>query len=217
MRSILRPDGLRMTGTSCDFVRVRKEKLPRRRGGDCLSVFCCSSLSDPLKAVASCTASIGETAALTAICVIVDNRFGGFAGTGLDGTKSSDSSIDIEDIDATDIFPVCEKETKRSDLRSRSTGREARLSIRPPSLRLIARLVGTLARSDVEDASPHDKTLEDPHERRAEMQGRGGIGNGGGGVSKFLPCKPPEWCRRGRFGDHHEVRYLHFITHRNLW
>ena len=104
MRNILRPDGLRVTGTSCDFERVRKEKLPRRRGRDC-SGCCCSSLSEPLKAVASCTASksVG-TAMLTAICVVVDIRFGGFAGTGLDGTKSSDSSIDMDDIEATDIF-----------------------------------------------------------------------------------------------------------------
>lgn len=44
---------------------------------------------------------------LTAICVVVDIRFGGFAGTGLDGTNSSDSSMDIEDIEATDIVYVC--------------------------------------------------------------------------------------------------------------
>jgi hypothetical protein len=44
---------------------------------------------------------------LTSICVVVDIRFGGFAGTGLDGTKSSVSSIDIDDIEATDMFPVC--------------------------------------------------------------------------------------------------------------
>jgi hypothetical protein len=99
LRSILRPDGLRVTGISCDLERVRKEKLPRRRGRDC-SRCGCSSLSEPLKAGASCTVStLGGTAMLTSICVVVDIRFGGFAGTGLDGTNSSVSSIDIEDID----------------------------------------------------------------------------------------------------------------------
>lgn len=44
---------------------------------------------------------------LTAICVVVDIRFGGFAGTGLDGTKSNDSSMDIDDIEATDMVYMC--------------------------------------------------------------------------------------------------------------
>lgn len=44
---------------------------------------------------------------LTAICVVVDIRFGGLAGTGLDGTKSNVSSIDIEDIDSTEMILVC--------------------------------------------------------------------------------------------------------------
>jgi hypothetical protein len=123
LRSILRPDGLRMTGTSCDFERVRKEKLPRRRGRDC-SGCCCSSLSDPLKAVASGTVStIGATAMLTAICVVVDIRFGGLAGTGLDGTKSNVSSIDIDDIDSTEMILACMYLKKKARLTSRvSTG-----------------------------------------------------------------------------------------------
>lgn len=53
--------------------------------------------------VASCTVSIGETAMLTAICVVVDIRLGGFCGTGLDGTKFN-SSKDIEDIEPTDMI-----------------------------------------------------------------------------------------------------------------
>lgn len=39
---------------------------------------------------------------------------------------------------------------------------------------------------------------------------------GGGEFPSFCGCAPPEWCRCGRFGDHHEVRCLHFITHHNL-
>jgi len=44
---------------------------------------------------------------LTAICVVVDFRFGGLAGTGLDGTKSNVSSIDIDDVEAAEIILVC--------------------------------------------------------------------------------------------------------------
>ena len=66
---------------------------------------------------------------LTAICVVVDIRFGGFAGTGLDGTNSSESSIDIEDIEATDMISVYKWAKKGQTYESRFTGREPRLSI----------------------------------------------------------------------------------------
>jgi len=81
---------------------------------------------------------------LTAICVVVDIRFGGFAGTGLDGTNSSDSSMDIEDIEATDIaLYVQMRQEKWSDLRvAFHRPAEPRPSILRPSLRLIAGQVG---------------------------------------------------------------------------
>jgi hypothetical protein len=67
--------------------------------------------------------TIGATAMLTAICVVVDIRFGGLAGTGLDGTKSNVSSIDIDDIDSTEMILACMYLKKKARLTSRvSTG-----------------------------------------------------------------------------------------------
>ena len=62
---------------------------------------------------------------LTAICVSVDIRFGGFAGTGLDGTNSSDSSMDIEDIEATDMILYVQMRQENSQTyESRFTDRQ---------------------------------------------------------------------------------------------
>lgn len=62
---------------------------------------------------------------LTAISVVVDIRFGGFAGTGLDGTNSSDSSMDIEDIEATDMILYVQMRQENSQTyESRFTDRQ---------------------------------------------------------------------------------------------